>query len=220
MAAIRWFGMSHKVASSCGYPREVSADSVVFSPDGQYVAACHHAGDESSLSVWDLSTRQPVLRDRYLAEDVAFSRDGNSLVATCPAEKSIVKYAWSERQPGEKVALTQVPASVACSSDGKLIACAGQILEAQTGRLLAEHATISDSEERSTGEVKYLFTSDGSQLLAIADGQLHVFNARTGQRVRTIAGPWRITAAAFTADGQTLLTGLCNGVVVAWQWQP
>ena len=129
-----------------------------------------------------------------------------------------MQYAWSERQPGKKVALTQVPESVACSGDGKLIACAGQILDAQTGA--GQHATISDSEELSTGAVKYLFASDGLQLLAVADGQLHVFDPLTGKRVRTIAGPWRITAAAFTADGKTLLTGLCNGVVVAWQWQP
>jgi len=191
----------------------VGAGPGAFSPDGRYVAACHHAGPESALCVWDLSTREPVLRDRCLAAGVAFSRDGKSMAVAQRDDKSILQYDWVRRQPGGKVKLPDAPEGLAYSGDGKLIASAGQILDAQTGQVVAEH------EKLSTTEVGYLFAPDGRHLLAVADGKLHLFDASTGKRVKTVEGPWAITAAVFGADGKTFLTGLSSGAVVAWQWQ-
>ncbi len=45
---------------------------------------------------------------------------------------------------------------------------------------MRDRRTASQHEELSTSAVKYLFT-DGLQLLAVADGQLHVFDPLTGK---------------------------------------
>jgi WD40 repeat protein len=65
--------------------------SVVFSPDGQFVAA---AGGDAFLRTWDTATGQEVqsLRghsDSYLY-DVAFSRDGRTLVSAVGGHTGIV----------------------------------------------------------------------------------------------------------------------------------
>lgn len=56
-------------------------------------------------------------------------------------------------------------------------------------------------------------------MLALTEGAVQVFDAADGRLVKTITGPWKITAATFSPDGKTLWTGLETGAVVGWEWE-
>ena len=62
------------------------------------------------------------------------------------------------------------------------------------------------------------FTADSRRLFVVANGRLVVYDTASGQHLKTVSGPWKITAAAVSADGTRLWTGLSTGAVVCWDW--
>ena len=196
---------------------------VAYSPDGQYLISGSY---DKTARIWDAraGTHLHTLKGHaHIVSGAAFSPDGKS-AATVSSDTLRI---WDVHTG--TVLKTVNPQqgslrSVAYSPDQKKIAVGtlGQsaaLLDASTGALLQ---TYQIEEERNSGDyggfTSLAFSSDGQTLAASFNQTIWLWNIETGALQNAIKGHGDIvTGAAFSSDGQRLLSGSLDGSMLLWE---
>lgn len=189
----------------------VGGGRVAFSPNGRQVVACQHAGDKSALTAWDPSTGESLFRDRYLPVGMDFTLDGSELLAV-DSNGIAHRYDWLQKRQIDEFQIGAPSRNMSCSPDGRVMMVNDCLHRGSDGEWEAQLPALETVDAVGT------FTADSRRLFVVANGRLIVYDTASGQQLKTVSGPWQITAAAVSADGQRLWTGLSTGAVVGWDW--
>ncbi|HXR07708.1 MAG TPA: serine/threonine-protein kinase [Candidatus Acidoferrum sp.] len=195
--------------------------SLAASPDGNWLAiGSYHQG---GLSVWDLRTRQPLLRlakneGRVLA---AFSSTEPLLAFTScalplagPARNTLRLWNMASRSITAEFPLDSQCVGIAFSQDGRRLVTStssgaeGQITlwRMQDGTKLAFHPSPQAGKDLGAG---FAATADlRLAACAMAGGRIRLIDLRNGKDLWTVVGAeYIVTALAFSPDGKTLASG-------------
>jgi polar amino acid transport system permease protein len=214
---------------------------LALSPDGSLIAA--GAGD-GTVYLWDIeSPSGDAWAMRALSGHsgavvaVAFAPDGSTLVSA--GHDGTVRLWRLESSPDQDIVrghLEQVldageaPLNdAALAADGSMLATVGEdgivrLFDMASGEMVR---SIGPNENPA---LAVALNSDGT-LVAAGDGaQVQIWDARAGNLVRTLKGYWeddavqedwlghdeRVTALAFSPDGEILASGSADKTVVFW----
>ena len=196
-------------------------NSVAFSPDGKILAA----GRDDELQLWNMVTGQPIpVSPAGSVQSVAFSPDGRTLVSG--GANGIHLWNSANGQPvGAPLASEAVVFSVAFSPDGRSLVSGNGDGEVRLWHLdVIQPARVIPAPVSNRGPVDTVAFSPGGKLLATgdqdtegADGQIRLWDPRTGQLIRTMPDnpDAPVNSVVFSPDGQTL-AGDDAGQVRLW----
>ena len=193
-----------------------------FTPDGQSLVSCGKGDDEKTVKVWNLKTGEPRLTLRGHTQMVcalALSPDGRRIVS---CDKGGVLKLW-DMDSGQE--LWSIPAhedrndGLAFSPDGTRIA------SVSWDRTLKLFAAGDGSEIASKKVARSLrgvaFSPDGTRIVTTVSefesgGNAQVWRIAEGKKLETLfplQGHERATAAAFSSDGQRIITASRDGTL-------
>jgi WD40 repeat protein len=211
-------------------------NSVAYSPDGKRLAS---AGGDRTVKVWEAQTGQELITFKghtNMVMSVVFSPDGTRLASA--ALNGTIKVWDATTSPEARTfsGPTGYARSVAFSPDGKRLAfgegiwddtkqafVAGEVKvwEVQTGQ---EMFSLKGHSTRVNG---LAFSPDGKRLASASGGrreqgkelpgEVKVWDAQTGQELRTIKGAG--DSVAFSPDGKRLASGSLDRTVKVWDAQ-
>jgi WD40 repeat protein len=213
-----------------GHVHEFVWDAI-FSPDGKYLVSLARSRyeaydpgrkDASEFIVWDLATREPILRRLrpWWSAFPAFSPDSKQLAVGLgdPTVIEIWDIASTDLVHSHKT-LIAPPIMVAFSPDGKRLAatCTDnrvRILDATTGKLV--HTCVGTG-----GAIRpsLAFSPDGKWLASagINSGLVELWETETGSLARTLKGHLAgVLDIAFSPDGARLASAGLDGRVKVW----
>jgi WD40 repeat protein/serine/threonine protein kinase len=198
---------------------ELRRTLLAFSPDGQRLAS---GGMDHTIKLWDVATGRETLtlRGHQLPiRGVAFSPDGRQL-ASASLDRTV--RVWDatplEERPGEEPLTLPVNPDggvldVAFHLDGERLATAAddiKLWNRHTGKKLF---SLADSE----GCECIAFSPDGQRLAGGKDGQVKVWDVRTGQILHSLDGFTNHTSGlAFSRDSRYLVSAHYDATVRVW----
>ncbi|CCH96461.1 serine/threonine-protein kinase [Microcystis aeruginosa] len=194
-----------------------SVQSVVYSPDGRYLAS---GSSDKTIKIWETATGtelRTLTGHSMTVWSVAYSPDGRYL-ASGSLDKTIK--IW-EVATGKVRTLTghyMTFWSVAYSPDGRYLASGSsdktiKIWETATGkelRTLAGH---------SKGVWSVVYSPDGRYLASgSSDKTIKIWEVATGQELRTLTGHSEgVLSVAYSPDGRYLASGIGDGAIKIWE---
>lgn len=202
---------------------------VAFSPDGKSIAAggglitATSVPAEGEVTVWDVATEKVLWTSQDhtgAVRRVAFSPDSKRLAT--PADDKTVRV-WDAFTGKHQLTITLKDEesgiySAAFSPDGKLVAAgtaaAVHVWDATTG---VELHTMTGNKLGSMSFIRFL--PDGTLITAgtteKADGNLKLWDAKTGKLIRTIPDPnLTVRSLDVTADGKSAVVGLWERTLI------
>jgi WD40 repeat protein len=195
--------------------RRQSVTSLAFSPDGRLLATDGQL--QPKTAVWDLRSRQMLMRFRDGARSLAFSHSGR-LLAQAAADGTLVLWdVPSRRRLGTPAAPNPGVGSVAFTTDDKILISAeglGIVLrDAHSGRPVARPPVAH------TGWIETVAASPDGALFASggSDGLVVLWSTRTR---RPLGPPLQahgaVSSVAFSPDGGLLASYGINGEIRVW----
>jgi WD40 repeat protein/DNA-binding SARP family transcriptional activator len=196
---------------------EAEIVDVAFSPDGSRIAT---ASVDGTARVWDASTGKHLLTlaGHEWALGVDFSTDGK-LLATCGVEG--MARLWDARTGRELLVLsghTGIVGDVDLSPDGNRLATGSGDGTVRIWNIDPAGTPGQMTLAGLTGVQSVAYSPDGAWLATTNpdDGRARLWNASTGERVRTLSGHDAGFDAAFAPDGATLVTSGLSGPAILW----
>jgi WD40 repeat protein len=209
-----------KVWDAQGNPeaRALEGHTVVFSPDGKWLASTSW-GWATSFKVWDTTTGQVVhMLDGHKGNvlDVAFSPNGLWLASA--SDDSTVKL-WDVANG--QVLLTLEghnggAISVGFSPDGKWLASGGhdakvKLWDVRTGQLIRDFP----GHEHRVNDV--VFNPDSTRLASVScDRTVRLWDTRTSQSIQTLEGIFYYSRLGLSPDGSRLAAGAEDRTIRLW----
>jgi WD40 repeat protein len=198
------------------HAHEVTA--LAFSSDGRQLAS---AGEDGTLVIWDLATRQPLFKlagPKVAVSALAFSADGHRLVAAGRTQATLTLWDLQRRAvEGTLEGHTSTVWSLAFSPDGGRLASAGT----DRSILLWDVATRQrqatlQGHERTVWALA--FSADGRRLASAgADPAVLVWDLGSGKPARKLTGhSGEISGLAFNADGTRLASAAGDQTAIVW----
>jgi WD40 repeat protein len=193
-------------------------NALAFSPDGKLLASADGVSLETTIRVWEAGTERELFRlpgGENGAWSLAFSPDGKHLAASVSGNVHI----WSVSS--RRVILTLdgrghhvSVGRIAYSPDGRMLATAGYGSPACVWDLSKGKPVRKFPIDGSTADC-VAFSPDG-ELLAVASLNAHLWNVRSGERIRTISCKSNALCVAFSPDGATLAVGGHDQEINVW----
>jgi WD40 repeat protein len=202
--------------------------SVTFSPDGQRLAS---ASRDKTVMIWDVPSGQQVLTlegHKHPIASVAFRGDGHHLCSVAQGQHGNLEVQIWDAQAGQGISTLmdsfgvvqedKQPYCVALSPDGQHLAGLGfgdRNLQFKIWDVQSFRETLVLKGGRKPLARCLAFSPDGKWLAGYSvpassdnrtiEGELTLWDAKTGQEIRTLQGhaDW-VTSAAFSLDGQHL----------------
>jgi WD40 repeat protein/serine/threonine protein kinase len=197
-----------------------SVEKVCYSPDGALIAT---ASRDQTAKLWDAQTGKEIRTlketDRRGAGGISFSPSGKQLLSLDWAGTLTVQDARTGRTL-HAVQLKQEDIKDVCySPDGKRLVSAShrwndvKVWDTETWE---EVFTLKLPTPAYVWDVCY--RPDGQQVaLATGDRRVHVWDAHTGQRLRSLQGHTdQVTGVAYRPDGQRLVSVSFDGTAKIW----
>jgi len=186
------------------------ANSVAFTPDGQFIAAGMSYG---VIRLWSTLTWEQVQifeGHGYAVRAIAISPDGETLVSAS-ADQTLKLWDLNTGALLRTIPLDPsdgIVQTLLISPDGQRLATATnrntiQLWEAQTGQIV--RTVVAQATDRRPG-MPLAFSPDGQTLATAApDYSVKLWNARNGARIITLQGHTEaLRDLAFSPDGQRL----------------
>ncbi len=198
------------------------APKIVFSPDGNTLAAC--SGDVRSTAhiyLWNIASNSLIntlIGHTGGVYDIAFSPDGKTL-ASSSFDKTICLWDTSngERKTTIIAPHTDYITSVAYSPDGKTLASYGK-----DGTIILWDTENFEPRTTITGHFsgfsQIAFSPDGKTLVSGSrDKTLRLWDTTTGRNIKTFVGHiGPVISVAFSPDGRTIASS--GGIVFGDRW--
>jgi serine/threonine protein kinase len=195
-----------------------SVESVVYSPDGRYLAS---GSRDETIKIWEVATGKELRTltgHSSSVRSVVYSPDGRYL-ASGSADKTIK--IWEVAKGKELRTLTGHSNwvwSVVYSPDGHYLASGSidntiKIWEVATGKELRTLTGHSDT----VSSVAY--SPDGRSLASgSVDNTIKIWEVATGKELRTLAGHAdRVSSVAYSPDGRYLASGSWDKTIKIWE---
>jgi WD40 repeat protein len=184
-----------------------------FSDDGKSVVT---TSADRSARVWDLSNGRVVAA--FTPPDAApfdsrFSPDGRMVLTSASWQRA---YVW-EAATGRLIhalpeAQADFPVAAIWLPDGTAVLA----MQHGSPTRLWSTSTWTPAREFNAGYVSQAQLSrDGTRLLTVSAGSVQIWNATTGATISRI-GQLTIASAAFSPDGELVVTGDSDGLVRVW----
>jgi eukaryotic-like serine/threonine-protein kinase len=193
--------------------------AVTYSPDGRRLAT---GGWDKTIRIWDRETGQLLDRligHRGFVRGLAFSPDGNQLISGSE-DKSVRR--WDLAGGGDNAAFHGHTGFVHCVAFGPdgVLAASGSL----DGTVKLWPAAAPDSQvtfRNSSGWVGTLaFAPDGRRIASAHNGNVRIWDPRTGEELHRIVGRSGLEAhigLAFSPDGSTLAADGPDGSLTFWE---
>jgi WD40 repeat protein len=202
----------------------VAAARLAWSPDGKRLVSFTHARDpveEKNIGyakVWDAVAGQPEGRLDGLPariSDAAFTPDGRELALA--GDDGIIRF-WdpvARRQLSHDAADCIAVYCLASSSDGKLLASAGEG-KGIAVRSMGTRETRLICHEHGSRVSRVSFSHDGSRMLIASSAEgVRVIDLASGELLQHLTTPRDFCRAAFDRDGKRVVIG-GYGPVKVW----
>jgi WD40 repeat protein len=199
---------------------ESEVECVTFSPDGKRIAT---GGEDYFIRVWDVQTGEQLHAMEMTEagfDGITWSPDGRYIVGGDEAGNAVFFDAETYAET-DRINCGSTINSLDFTADGLHLLVGGNIQTPDPagpgGNRYTGFAKIIDMGTREVmldigeqpGSIKSVRYSADEALFATGgfDNAARIFDARTGELVRTFVNPLKIEALAFTPDGQYLATG-------------
>ncbi len=215
-----WEAATGKQISQVELPEVIAIHSMRYSPDGKVLAV----GADNHCYLLDASTGKPLHHFKELVNALAFTPDGQALVAGLyergPPKSYVIQF--RSVRTGEvlrrfKDDSLDFVRAVAFSPDGKILATGSldrvRLWDAATGKV------VRRIEAKMGQPVNLSFTPNGRTLVAGTeiDGKVHVWDVMTGKEVRQLeARQSAVRSSALSPDGKTVAAGGVYNAIRLW----
>jgi WD40 repeat protein len=201
--------------------------SLVFSPDGQYVAISS-AGVQTragTVTVREVASGNPVssFEEQDYVRDLVFSPDGKFLLTRDVARVAHLRERTTCREVRFPGGLGDGPASF--SADGRYLAASRRDHQARVWAVTVWDLSRGESRAsfKQEGQVSAVAFSPDAKYLATAsdeDRTARIWEPEGQREVARVTLNEPVTAVAFSPNGRHFVTGEGNGTARVWLWHP
>ena len=207
-----------------------SVISVIFSPDGKWVASI--GSNNPTVSVWGASNGQEVAHLTHAGDvtsvtSIAFSPDGKKLVSGSTDNTARVWDAATGREVARMTHNTGVTA-VAFGPDGKIVVSISRdgvaiVWDAATGREVVRMVGAGSFNSIAFSPDGKLIVSGGCDLTSLdstgscLQGGAHLWDVAGGREVTRMLHDGSVNSIGFSPDGKWVFSGSDDGTVRVWK---